>query len=367
MSAAASDAKGPTGTTVGQLMWRRFRRNRLGFVSGIFVLALYTVMLAAEFFAPYVHTSTHNAFTNAPPQAVRWLHDGGFMWRPFVYPISGELDRVRFRRTYTQDTERPMPIRFFVRGDPYRLFGVIPWDVHFIGVDEGTLFLFGTDHRGRDLLARVLVGGRISLTIGLFGVLVAVVLGSIIGAVSGLAGGRIDNVTQRSIEVLQSFPNIPLWMALSAAIPPDWSPIAVFSAIVIVLAILEWPLLAREVRGKVLSMREADFVIAADALGATQSRIVFRHVIPNIMSHVIVIATLTMPMMILAESTLSFFGLGIQPPMISWGVLLQQAQNLETLVIYPWRLIPGLMLFFTLLAFNFVGDALRDAFDPYSV
>ena len=350
----------------GTLMWRRFRRSRLGFVSGILVLALYLVMVFGEFFAPYVHTNAHNAFTNAPPQRLRLLHEGVFQWRPFVYEMTGELDRVRFRRMYTENREVMHPVRFFVRGDEYDLLGFIPWDVHLFGVEDGTIFLFGTDNRGRDLLSRVLIGGRISITIGLVGVLVAVVLGSTIGAISGFAGGRVDNVTQRAIEVLQSFPNIPLWMALSAAIPPNWSPIAVFSAIVVVLALLQWPLLAREVRGKVLAMRDTDFVVAADALGARGARIVFRHVLPNVVSHVIVIATLTLPMMILAESTLSFFGLGIQPPMISWGVLLQQAQNLETLVIYPWRLIPGLMLFVTLLAFNFVGDALRDVFDPYS-
>jgi peptide/nickel transport system permease protein len=347
-------------------MWRRFLRSRLGVAAGAFLVLLYLVMLFGEFFAPYAHTNAHNAFTNAPPQRLRLIHEGVFQWRPFVYEMTGELDRVRFRRIYAENRDELLPVRFFVRSDEYRLLGVIPADVHLFGVDEGTIFLFGTDNRGRDLFARVLIGGRISLTIGIFGVLVAVVLGATIGAASGLIGGRVDNLTQRSIEVLQSFPNIPLWMALSAAIPPNWHPAAVFSAIVVVLALLEWPLLAREIRGKVLAMRETDFVTAADALGAGQARIVFRHVLPNVVSHVIVIATLTMPMMILAESTLSFFGLGIQPPMISWGVLLQQAQNLETLIIYPWRLIPGLLLFVTLLAFNFVGDALRDVFDPYS-
>lgn len=354
------------GTPVGTLMWRRFRRNRLGFVAGVFVVASYLIMLFGEFFAPYVHSSTHNAFTNAPPQPIRFVHEGSLTWPPFVYDVTGELDRELFRRVYEEDLSVRHPVRLWVRGDEYRLFGIVPMDRHLFGVEDGTLFLFGTDHRGRDLLSRILIGGRISVTIGLFGVLMAVVFGTIIGAVSGFVGGAVDNVTQRSIEVLQSFPNIPLWMALSAAIPPQWPAIGIFASIVLVLAVLQWPLLAREVRGKVLAMRETDFVVAADAIGAPSRRIVLRHIVPNVVTHVIVIATLTMPMMILAESTLSFFGLGIQPPMISWGVLLQQAQNLETLSIYPWRLIPGVVLFLTLLAFNFVGDALRDAFDPYA-
>jgi len=344
-------------------MWRRFAKSRLGLASGVFLGLAYLAMLFGEFFAPYNHANAFNAYTNAPPQPIRVFHEGR-LHAPFVYAVRGELDRVLFRRIYTEDRSVRHPVRLLVRGDPYRLLGALPWDVHLFGVDGGTVFVFGTDHRGRDMLSRILIGGRVSLAIGLFGVAVAVVLGAVIGAASGLIGGRVDNLVQRSIEVLQSFPNIPLWMALSAAIPPDWSPVYVFGSIVVVLALLAWPLLAREVRGMVLAMRETDFVTAASALGARQSRIVFRHVLPNVMSHVIVTATLVMPTMILAESTLSFFGLGIQPPLISWGVLLQQAQNLETLTIYPWRLVPGALLFLVLLAFNFVGDSLRDAFDP---
>lgn len=353
----------PKAVTARRRMWRRFAKSRLGFASGVLLALVYLVMLFGEFFGPYNHANAFNAYTNAPPQPIRILHEGR-LHAPFVYGVRGELDRTLFRRIYTEDRSLRHPVRLFVRGDRYRLLGLVPWDVHFFGVEEGTLFVFGTDNRGRDMLARILIGGRVSLAIGLFGVAVAVVLGAVIGAASGLIGGRFDNLVQRSIEVLQSFPNIPLWMALSAAIPPDWSPFYVFTSIVVVLALLAWPLLAREVRGMVLAMRETEFVTAASALGASQARIVFRHVLPNVTSHVIVTATLVMPIMILAESTLSFFGLGIQPPLISWGVLLQQAQNLETLTIYPWRLVPGAMLFLVLLAFNFVGDGLRDAFDP---
>lgn len=353
-------------TTARQRMWRRFTKSRLGSISGLFLIVAYLVMLFGEFFAPYGHADAHNAFTNAPPQPIRFVHEGRLQPTPFVYGVDGELDTRLYRRVYTEDRSERYPVRLFARVETYRLLGLVPLNVRLFGVDEGTIFLFGTDHRGRDMLSRILIGGRISIAIGLFGVTVAVVLGSIIGAASGFVGGRVDNIVQRAIEVLQSFPNIPLWMALSAAIPPGSSPLFVFGSIIVVLALLAWPLLAREVRGKVLAMRETDFVTAATSLGASGPRIVLRHVLPNVYSHIIVTATLTMPMMILAESTLSFFGLGIQPPMISWGVLLQQAQNLETLTIYPWRLVPGIALFLVLLAFNFVGDALRDAFDPYT-
>ncbi len=271
------------------------------------------------------------------------------------------------RREYTADRTKPQPLRFFCRGDPYRFWGFLPASLHLICPPiDGTFFLFGTDRLGRDMASRLLYGGRVSLTVGLIGIAVSFVLGISIGGVAGYFGGWIDSVVQRVIEILKSLPELPLWMALSAALPINWSPILVYFGITIILGLLDWPGLARAVRSKLLALREEDFCTAARLMGASPRRIIGRHLLPNFMSHLIASATLSIPSMILGETALSFLGLGLRPPVTSWGVLLTEAQNIEAVALYPWLMLPMLPVIVTVLGFNFLGDGLRDAADPYS-
>jgi len=267
---------------------------------------------------------------------------------------------------FTEDPTSIHPIYFFVRGDTYRLFGLIPANIHLFGTATGQpIFIFGTDRLGRDLFSRIVYGGQISLTVGLVGVILTIFLGTVLGTISGYYGGTVDNIIQRIGEVLLSFPDIPLWAALAAAMPPDWSQITVFFGISVILSLRNWSGLARQLRGKVLALREAEFILAAKSVGASDLYIIFRHLIPNTLSHIIVIATLAIPGMILAETALSFLGLGIQPPMASWGVLLQDAQQVSVVLTRPWLLLPGVFVVLAVLSFNFLGDGIRDAADPY--
>lgn len=352
--------------TLGQLMWRKFLRNRAAVASGILLIILYFVMIFADFFAPYSMTRAHTEYLYCPPQLLRFVNaEGKFSLRPFVYPVKGERDLRTFRYVYKEDRTRPMYLQFFVRGDTYKFLGR-EFDLHLFGVKEGTIFLLGTDVRGRDQLSRIIMGSRISLTLGLMGVFISVFLGSVIGTISGYFGGRIDNIIQRIIEFIRSFPTLPLWMALSAALPPNWPSHLVYFGIVVVLAFIGWTGLAREVRGKILSLRNTDFVLAAEATGASIWRLIFVHMVPSLASHIMVVMTLSIPGMILGESTLSFLGLGIKPPLTSWGLLLSQAQRVEVMRLYPWMLAPGFFIFLVVLAWNFLGDGLRDAIDPFA-
>jgi peptide/nickel transport system permease protein len=303
-----------------------------------------------------------------PPQRVHFVDaDGRFHLRPFTYALTPDMDPATWRRIYTEDTSTRYPIHLFVRSWEYRLFGIFTTDLHLFGTEPGgTVFLLGTDKLGRDLLSRIIFGGRVSMYVAFFGALVSAILGAVIGAASGYYGGAFDAITQRIIELLLSFPTLPLFMALSVAIPVEWPPFGVFLGIIAIFSLLSWPVLAREVRGKVLSYREEEFVTAAHAIGARNPYIIFRHVLPNVISHVIVILTITIPELILAEGALSFLGLGIQPPLVSWGVLLADATTLETLGRNPWVMIPGLAILVTVLAFNLLGDGLRDAVDTTS-
>ena len=270
-------------------------------------------------------------------------------------------------RVYEEDTTRRYPIYFFVRGSAYKLFGLIPWDIHLFGTEEGGhVFLLGTDKAGRDLLSRIIFGGQVSMNVAIFGALASALIGSAIGAASGYFGGRFDMLVQRLIELLLSFPTLPLFMALSVAIPVEWPPLGIFAGIILIFTVGGWTVLARELRGKVLSFKEEEFVMAVRALGAGSPYIIRRHILPNVASHIIVVLTITIPELILAEGALSFLGLGIQPPLVSWGVLLSDATRLETIDSYPWVLIPGIVILITVLAFNFLGDGLRDAFDARS-
>jgi peptide/nickel transport system permease protein len=348
-----------------QLVWRRFRRNRMGLAGGAVLAVFYLVALFAEFFAPYHYTTDNIRVRHVPPQRLHWVGTDGFHLRPFVYGLSPTRDPVTQEMVYRQDPEKRYPVRFFTRGDEYRVFGLWKMNRHLFGA-EGPIYLFGTDRMGRDLLSRIIYGARVSLTVGLVGVFLSLLLGAVLGVISGYWGGWVDTAIQRVIELLSAFPSIPLWMALAAALPPEWSSIQVYFGITIILSLLSWGGLARQVRGKVLAYREQEYVLAARAAGAGHAHILFRHLLPGCYSHLIVIATLYIPAMILGETALSFLGLGIRPPMTSWGVLLEEARRVTVLLNYTWLLIPAIPVLIVVIAYNFLGDALRDAADPYA-
>jgi peptide/nickel transport system permease protein len=348
-----------------RMMWRKFRRHRVAVLSGAVLLLLYASILISEFLAPYAPDSRHTRSIYAPPQGIHLFHDGQFVG-PFVYGYDYRLDMENLRRVYTQDTDKVQPLRFFCRGDPYNFWGLIPADRHLIcPAEDGTLFLLGTDRLGRDMLSRILYGTRISLTVGLIGITISFALGITIGGIAGYYGGWIDNQIQRFIEILRSFPELPLWMALSAALPVTWSPILIYFGITLILGLLDWTGLARAVRSKLLALREEDFCTAAQLMGASPGRIIGRHLLPSFMSHLIASATLSIPGMILGETALSFLGLGLRPPITSWGVLLNEAQNINVVALYPWLMLPVIPVIIVVLAYNFLGDGLRDAADPY--
>ncbi|HEX2436961.1 MAG TPA: ABC transporter permease [Methylomirabilota bacterium] len=349
-----------------RLVWWRFRKHRLAVLGAVALLGLYAVVLCPEFFSTQDPEATDARLAFIPIQRVHLL-DGAAL-RPWVGGIVGKRNPTTLRMEWRLDEARRVPVRFFVSGQPYRLLGLLPLRVHLLGAapDAGaSLHLLGTDRLGRDQWSRLAHGTRTSMTIGLAAVTLSVVLGILLGGISGYAGGATDLVIQRVIELLQSLPTIPIWLALTAALPRDWSPQQVFLAITIILSLVGWTTLGREVRGRFLALREEDYVLAAELAGASRARIIGRHMVPNFLSHIIATSTLAIPAMIINETALSFLGLGIRPPAISWGVLLQEAQNIQTLALAPWLLVPGLVVILSVLAFNLVGDGLRDAADPY--
>ena len=350
-----------------QLIWRKFKRHRVAYFSLYVLIFLYIVALFAEFFAPYGAFSRHSNYLLAPPTAIHFVDETGiFHWQPFVHKVTNELNLDTFQREYAEDTSEKYYLRFFVQGEPYQLLGFIETNVHFMGVEEpGVYFPSGTDMLGRDLFSRMLMGTRTSLFVGLMGLALSFVLGLFFGGISGYYGGGIDTFVQRMIEFLQSLPTLPLWMALAALVPAQWTPVQVYFGISLVVAILQWTSLARVVRGKLISLREEDYVMAAHLSGVSERAIIARHLLPGFASYLIVHLTLAIPAMILAETSLSFLGLGIRPPAVSLGTLLQDAQNVQTVTINPWLLIPGGLVIIIVIAFNFLGDGLRDAADPY--
>jgi peptide/nickel transport system permease protein len=350
-----------------RMMWWRFKRHRLAVVCGGVLLAMYLSILVSEILAPYDLHSRHINFIHAPPQTIHLFHRGRFVG-PFVYGYDFELDLEDLRRVYTDNPDAIQKLRFLCLGDSYEWLGLIPGNFHFVCPAEGgTLFLLGTDRLGRDVLSRIIYGARISLTVGLIGIAISFVIGIVLGGLAGYYGGWVDSIVQRLIEIIRSFPELPLWMALSAALPVNWSPIGVFLGITVILGLVDWTGLARAVRSKLLALREEDFATAAVIMGARPARVIGRHLLPNFMSHLIASATLSIPSMILGETALSFLGLGLRPPVTSWGVLLTEAQNINAVALYPWLILPVVPVIVVVLAFNFLGDGLRDAADPYKV
>ena len=352
-----------------QLMWWRFRKHKLALVSAVVIILFYTVVVLADFLAYADPDYSESQRTLLRPQPIHLFDEGKL--RPFVYALVGTRDPITFKRVYTVDTSKKIPVTLFAHGYSYRLLGLIKTDIHLLGVQgtkaEDALFLLGTDSQGRDMWSRLMRATRISMTIGLTSVALSLFLGILLGGISGYYGGVVDTIIQRVIELLRSIPTIPLWMGLAAGLPSNWDIVKVYFAITIIISLIGWTELARVVRGRFLSLREEDFVVAAEITGCSRLRIIFRHMVPSFLSHIIAATTLALPAMIISETSLSFLGLGLRPPAISWGVLLQQAQNVQTLAFSPWLLLPAIPVIIAVLAFNFLGDGLRDAADPYGI
>ncbi len=351
-----------------QLTWWRFRKHRLAMISMVVVGLFYMIVPTADFFA-YSDPEASDAYRALiPPQKVHWLENGRL--RPHVYALESERDPITFQRVYEVNPDEKRYLDFFAAGYTYKFLGLFPTDVHLLGVQdaaaEETLYLLGTDDQGRDFWSRIFVATRTSLTVGLVGVIISLFLGVTLGGISGYYGGIIDTVIQRVIEVLQSIPTIPLWMGLAAALPHTWDVVMVYFAITIIISLIGWTEIARVVRGQMMSLRKQDFVVAAELIGCSQMRIIMRHMIPVTFSFIIAAATLAIPRMIVSETALSFLGLGLRPPAISWGVLLRSAQNVHTVANSPWLLLTVIPVVLVVLGCNFMGDGLRDAADPYS-
>ena len=363
-----------------RLMWWRFQQHKMALISIVVLLFAYLIAIFAEVVAPHDPNRFSANWVLSPPMQIHFVDPAGtFHWRPFVYGLQSARDQTTLAMVVVPDETQIYPLQFFVKSDPYALWGLFEWDRHLFGIEvnqgaeaedvanDQMLFLLGADELGRDMLSRIIHGARVSLSIGLLGVAFSLILGVILGGISGYYGGIVDVIIQRIIEFLRSLPTIPLWLTLAAVLPPSWSPIRIYFGITVILSLIGWTELARIVRGRFLSLREEDFILAAQLANATPLRIILRHMVPSFTSHLIAHITLAIPVMILSETALSFLGLGLQPPVVSWGVLLQGAQNFRSVALAPWLLLPGLFVVVVVLAFNFAGDGLRDAADPYTL
>jgi len=350
-----------------QLMWWKFRKHKLAVVALYVLVIMYLLALFAEFVSPYNPNVRHIRQLYAPSQKIHLYYEGRWHFQPAVYELKFEIDPTTLREKYYEVEDKAYRLRLFCRGDRYRMWGLFESDIHLLGVEPGgTLFLLGTDRMGRDMLSRIIAGSRISLSIGFIGIALSFIIGLILGGISGYFGGTADMLIQRLIEVMRAFPAIPLWMGLSAALPMTWSPLKVYFGITVILSLLGWVGVARAIRGKFLALREEDFAVAAYLAGAGRWRIIYKHLLPSFMSHIIVVLTLRIPHMIMGETALSYLGLGLRPPITSWGVLLKECQNVQDMAHHPWLLLPVLFIILVILSFNFVGDGLRDAADPYA-
>ncbi|MBN1563338.1 MAG: ABC transporter permease [Anaerolineae bacterium] len=357
--------------TPGQLMWWKFRKHRIAMISVVVLAIMYFMAFFAGFFTPYDPNEFDASYKYVPPMHITFTDENGdFTWRPGVRGLIEERDPETLRRSYNEDPDTWYPINFFVKGYEYKLLWLFKTDIHLFGLGEEAgeqpYFLLGSDRLGRDMFSRIVQGGQISLSIGLVSVFLSLLLGIVLGGVSGYYGGWVDNLIQRTIEFIRSIPTLPLWMALSAALPPDWPQTQRYFGITIILSMIGWTSLGRQVRGRFLALRNEDFVLSARLTGARDMRVIIRHMVPSFTSHIIASLTLSIPGIILAETSLSFLGLGLRQPVISWGVLLQEAQNVRTVALAPWLMIPGLAVVMAVLAFNFLGDGLRDAADPFN-
>ncbi len=348
-----------------KLIWWKFRRHRLAMAGAVVVILFYLAALLADFVAPVHFTTYNDQYVNAPPQGIHLFRDGAFA--PYVTGYKFERDPKSYKKYWTLDETVIIPVGLFVRGEPYKLLGLIPGDIHLIGAvhPEDPFYLLGSDKSGRDVFSRIVFSAQVSLTVGLVGVAISLVFGILIGGVSALAGPGVDNVIQRLIEVLISIPTIPLWLALAAVVPPDMPPVQVYFMITVILSLIGWTGMARVVRSKFLALREEEFILAATLDGVPRGRMIFRHMIPSFLSHIIATVTLSIPWMILGETALSFLGLGLREPVVSWGVMLKETQKVGVLSSFPWLLYPAVAVIITVLAMNFLGDGLRDAADPY--
>lgn len=349
-----------------QLMWWKFRRHRTAIIGSVVLGFFVFIMVFSEFLAPYGSQSRNSDYLFGNPQTPQFLDENGKFIGPFVYGMTTSFDKDTMQLVLKEDTSKLHKVRFFAKGEPYKMWGLIKGDRHLFVVEDSYLHLFGTDSLGRDVFSRTLFGTRTSLSIGLLGVFISFAVGLAAGGVSGYLGGPVDNFLQRTIEFIRSIPTLPLWMSLAAILPKEWSPLRVYFAVTIILGFITWTTLARRVRGKLISMREEDFVFAARIAGSSELRIIWRHMLPAFLSYIIVDLTISFPAMILGETTLSFIGLGLREPVVSWGVLLQQAQNIKAIEQHPWLFIPAIFVVISVLAFSLMGGGMRDAADPYS-
>ncbi len=350
-----------------QLMWWKFKKHKIAVASLVIIAIMYFIAIFTEFISPYDPNVRHVRYLHAPPQKLHFYYNDSFHVWPAVYKIKFSIDPETLREIYYEVPEEAYPIKLFTTGEKYKMWGLFESNLHLFGVEKGgTVFLLGSDRMGRDMLSRIFAGARISLSVGFIGVFLSFTLGIIFGGISGYFGGVADMIIQRIIEVLRSFPSIPLWMGLSAALPLTWSPLRVYFSITIILSLIGWIGVARAVRGKLLALREEDFAMAAYLAGASKWRIIYKHLMPSFLSHIVVTITLRIPAVILGETALSYLGLGLRPPVVSWGVLLKECQNVQDVAHHPWLLLPVLFLVVVILSFNFMGDGLRDAADPYS-